>query len=401
MTFEKEFTISVSNVNEAPTDIALSSSTVAENQASGTTVGTLSATDPDAADTHSFSLVGGTGDSDNGSFAIVGSSLQTSAVFNFEAKNSYSIRVRATDNGLLTFEKEFTISVSNVNEAPTDIALSSASVAENQASGTTVGTLSAIDPEAGDTHSFSLVAGTGSTDNGSFTIVGSSLQTAAAFDFEAKSSYSIRVRATDNGLLTFEKVFTITVTNANEEPTDIALSSSTVAENQASGTTVGTLSTTDPDAGDTHTYTLVAGTGSTDNGSFTIVGTSLQTSAVFDFEAKSSYSIRVRSTDSGALTLREGVHHHGQQRQRGPDRHCAVEQQRRGEPGVRDDGRHAFGHRPRRGRHAQLQPRRPARARPTTARSRSSATACARAPSSTSRRRTATRSACARPTTAC
>ena len=236
------FTITVSNVNEAPTDIGLSSTSVAENQASGTTVGTLSATDPDAANTHSFSLVAGTGSADNGSFTIVGSSLQTNAVFNFEAKSSYSIRVRATDNGLLTFEKQFTISVTNVNEAPTDIALSNSSVAENQASGTTVGTLSATDPEAADTHTFTLVAGTGSTDNGSFAIVGTGLRTNAVFNFEAKSSYSIRVRATDNGLLTFEKQFTITVTNVNEAPTDIALSSSSVAENEASGTTVGTLS---------------------------------------------------------------------------------------------------------------------------------------------------------------
>ena len=58
----------------------------------------------------------------------------------------------------------------------------------------------------------------------------------------------------------------------NSAPTDIALSPSSVAENQPSGTTVGTLSTTDPDAGNTFTYTLVSGTGSTDNASFTIVG---------------------------------------------------------------------------------------------------------------------------------
>jgi hypothetical protein len=303
LTFEQVLAISVSNVNEDPTDIALSSTTVGENEASGTTVGTLSASDPDAADTHSFSLVSGTGSDDNGSFTIAGSSLQTSAVFDFEAKNSYSIRVRATDNGLLSFEKQFTISVSNVNEAPTDIELSNDSVAENQASGTAVGTLSAIDPESADTHSFSLVPGPGSADNGSFTIAGSSLQTNEVFDFEAKSSYSIRVQATDNGLLSFDKQLTITVTNANEQPTDIALSNSTVAENQAAGTAVGMLSTTDPDAGDTHSYELVSGTGDTDNGAFRIDGTNLQTDEVFDFEAKSSYSIRVRSSDSGSSTF--------------------------------------------------------------------------------------------------
>jgi hypothetical protein len=299
--FEKVFTVTVTDVNEAPTDIALSSSSVAENQPSGTVVGTFTTTDPDAGDTHTYTLVAGVGSTDNGSFTISGNQLQTAAVFDVETKSSYSIRVRSTDAGGLFFEKVFTITVTNVNEAPTDIALSPASVAENQPSGTTVGTFTTTDPDVGDTFTYTLVAGVGSTDNGSFTISGNQLQTAAVFDFETKSSYSIRVRSTDSGSLFFEKVFTITVTNVNEAPTDIALSPTSVAENQPSGTAVGTFTTTDQDAGDTHTYTLVAGVGSTDNGSFTISGNTLQTSAVFDFETKSSYSIRVRSTDSGSL----------------------------------------------------------------------------------------------------
>ena len=62
--------------------------------------------------------------------------------------------------------------------------------------------------------------------------------------------------------------FDIQGTGANSAPTDIALSASAVNENVAGNTTVGTLSTTDADGGDSHTYTLVSGTGDTDNGSF-------------------------------------------------------------------------------------------------------------------------------------
>src|SRR5262249_9456776 len=156
---------------------------------------------------------------------------------------------------------------------------------------------------------YTLVSGAGSTDNASFTLVGANgdtLQTAATFDFETKSSYSIRIRVADQGGSFFEKVFTINVTNVNETPTDIGLSSTNVAENQPEGTAVGTLSTTDPDAGDSFSYTLVSGAGSTDNARFTITGgvaspATLRTTAAFDFEAKSSYSIRVRSTDAGGL----------------------------------------------------------------------------------------------------
>jgi hypothetical protein len=303
-TFEKALTITVTNVNEAPTDIALSNSSVAENEPVGTTVGTISATDPDAGNTHTFALVAGAGDVDNASFQVDGSTLKTNAVFDFETKNSYSIRLRATDAGSLTFEKQFTITITNVNEPPTDINLSNQSIAENQPSGTAVGTLSTVD-DPGSTHTYSLVAGAGDTDNASFQIDGDTLESAVVFDFEVKSSYSIRVRTDDGGGGTFEKQFTITITNANDAPSDIALSSASVNENEAVGTAVGTLSATDQDAGDTHTFALVSGAGDTDNASFQITGTSLKTNAVFNYEVKNSYSIRIRVTDSGSATHEE------------------------------------------------------------------------------------------------
>ena len=92
---------------------------------------------------------------------------------------------------------------------------------------------------------------------------------------------------------------TLTVNAANNPPTDIALSKSNLDENLAAGTVVGTLSTTDPDLGDTFTYSFCGGT---DDASFTISGNSLLSAAAFDFETKNSYSICVRTTDSGALT---------------------------------------------------------------------------------------------------
>ena len=110
-----------------------------------------------------------------------------------------------------------------VNDIPDDISLTPASVAENQASGTIVGGFGTTDTgPAPDSHSYSLVAGIGAQDNGSFQIVGANLQTAATFDFETKSSYSIRVRSTDSRGAWFEKVFTISVNDVNEAPTAVA-----------------------------------------------------------------------------------------------------------------------------------------------------------------------------------
>lgn len=92
-------------------------------------------------------------------------------------------------------------------------------MAENASAGTAVGTLSSIDPDVGDSFTYSLISGVGDTDNALFTVDGITLKTAASFDYEAQSSYSVRVRSTDQGGLWTEKVFTIGVTNVNEAPT--------------------------------------------------------------------------------------------------------------------------------------------------------------------------------------
>jgi Ca2+-binding RTX toxin-like protein len=135
--------------------------------------------------------------------------------------------VRTTDQGGLSFEKQFTISVTDVNEAPFDLALSSATVYEGLPSGNTVGTLSSSDPDSGNTFTYTLVSGTGGTDNASFSISGNTLQTAAVFDYDVKNSYSIRLRTADQGSLWWEESLTITILS---DPTIEAGANATVAE---------------------------------------------------------------------------------------------------------------------------------------------------------------------------
>ncbi|MFD2506683.1 hypothetical protein ACFSS9_19410 [Paenibacillus septentrionalis] len=65
---------------------------------------------------------------------------------------------------------------------------------------------------------------------------------------------------------------------------------------------VGTLTTTDADALDTHTYTLVTGDGSTDNASFTIAGDELQANSQL---AAGTYAVRIRTTDNDDGTFEE------------------------------------------------------------------------------------------------
>jgi VCBS repeat-containing protein len=115
-------TITINGVNDVPTDISLDNSSVAENQPSGTAVGIFSTTDPDSGDTFTYSLVSGEGADDNASLTIADSQLRTVASFDYETKNSYSIRVRTTDSGTLYYEEAFNITVTNVNDPPVAVA---------------------------------------------------------------------------------------------------------------------------------------------------------------------------------------------------------------------------------------------------------------------------------------
>ena len=176
-------------------------------------------------------------DDAGGLFTLVANQLVTTAPLDFEQAASHQITVRATDAGGLTLDKTFTIATTNVNEAPTAVLLSNSSVAENSAANTVVGALSALDPDAGDTATFTLTDNAG----GLFAISGGNLVTTAPLDYEQAASHQVTVRATDAGGLTHDTVFTIATTNVNEAPTDITLSNATVPQGAANGTVVGAL----------------------------------------------------------------------------------------------------------------------------------------------------------------
>ena len=200
----RAFTIGVTNVNETPSDIVLSGSSVAENLEGGT-VGTLSVVDPDAGDTHSWSV-------DDARFEVSGGVLKLKAGTSLdrEGEASVDIKVTVADATGASRAETMSITVSNVNEAPKSISLSSSSVLENVA-GAVVGTFGAADPDAGDTHSFEL-------NDARFEVAGRELRLKAgvSLDYEAAQSLSLKVRATDAAGLTVDQNVTVTVVDAIE-----------------------------------------------------------------------------------------------------------------------------------------------------------------------------------------
>lgn len=88
-------------------------------------------------------------------------------------------------------------------------------------------------------------------------------------------------------------------THVNADPTFVNISSDVVDEHSPINTVVGTFSTIDPDAADSHTYQLSG----TDAGRFNLNGDELRTSQVFDFEQQSSYSLVITSNDGRGGTF--------------------------------------------------------------------------------------------------
>ena len=123
---------------------------MAEN-AAGSGIGTITVVDPDSGDTHTLAV-------SDARFEIVGNQLKLKAgqSLNYEAEPTVEVTITATDQaGVgLAYNQAFTINVSTVNEAAT-VALSNATVAEN-APGANIGTLTVVDPDAGDTHTLAV-----------------------------------------------------------------------------------------------------------------------------------------------------------------------------------------------------------------------------------------------------
>jgi hypothetical protein len=272
-------------VNQAPTDISLSNATVAENSA-GAAIGTLTVTDPNVGDTFTFTL------SDN-RFEVAGQQLKLKSgiSLDYEAAASITLNIAAADNGGLGYAKDFVIALTNVNEAPTQLNLANATVLENSP-GAVVGALSASDPDAGDTIAYSVSDSRFEAPSGQLKLKpGQSLQ------FATTPSVDLTVTATDAGGLSTSKLFTIAVISNNQPPTDISLSNATADENSA-GAAIGTLTVTDPNAGDTFTFAL------SDN-RFEVAGQQLELKPgiSLDFEAAAAISLDVTATDNGGLSF--------------------------------------------------------------------------------------------------
>ena len=194
-----------------------------------------------------------------------------------------------------------------VNTTPVGLTLSADVVAENAANGTEAGTVSAIDPDRGETFTYTLTddaAGRFAIDAATGVIT---VADGTRLDHESASSHDITVQVTDKAGNVYTETITLAVGDVNEAPTDAQLTGTTVDEHAASGTVIGTVSATDVDVGDTATYALTDDAG----GRFAIDGaTGVITVAdgqLLDYDAATSHTVTVQVTDQAGNTYSEDM----------------------------------------------------------------------------------------------
>jgi Ca2+-binding RTX toxin-like protein len=233
---DQVFQVGVSNVNEAPRtpDVVQHVALTSENTGvAGQVVATLSSSDPDGT-APSYQII-------NDPFAwfvISGNQLKYNvSSFDFEAvapylqlidgdgdgqlEAYYNVTVRATDGALVSGNREITVRIEDVNEAPTTWGQSLTLAESAPGAGQTVFQFTNwSDPDSqwyNRDHRFAITGGASNL----FGINATTGQIAlhGQLDYETAQSHQIQVTVTDRGGLSSSTWVTINVQNVNERPT--------------------------------------------------------------------------------------------------------------------------------------------------------------------------------------
>ncbi|MEM7165061.1 MAG: putative Ig domain-containing protein [Planctomycetota bacterium] len=278
----QSFSVVVADVNQTPTITSVPVTTATEASPYSYDV---DATDPDPLDTISYTLdvapVGATINSSSGLIDWIPSATQT---------GMQSFTVRATDNGVGTLfvQQSFSVTVTDINQAPFFTSTPVVNAVELQAYSYDV---DAQDPDNDDLTYSLVVAPAGamiSATTGQIQWMPTALQTGA-------QSFSVQVMDDGVGMLVELQLFTVSVTDINQAPTITSLPTTSATEGQSY---TYDMESTDPDPLDDAIFSLEdAPTGATinpDNGLVEWTPT---------FQQAGSHFFRARVTDDGVPAM--------------------------------------------------------------------------------------------------
>ncbi|QDT01727.1 Cadherin domain protein [Rubripirellula lacrimiformis] len=260
MSTEFEQLVWIADQNDPPA-VATTQINVPENTASRF-VGTLVANDPDANQTHTFELLGGTGRDlflvrPNGTVEV-----RPGAVIDFEQGSQYTLHVRTIDSGAPPLANEATVNVSiiDVDELP-ELEVATATLSEGAVAGDSVITLSAVDPDGGNVQTTITMLSGRDASNFQFDPNSGLLTVApgAVLDFETMPIQTVDFQIDSVGSDASNQVrLQIQLTDANDAP-HITTNQVVISERAQSGAFAGRIRGIDPDRGDTVTFAITGG----------------------------------------------------------------------------------------------------------------------------------------------
>ena len=268
--------VNVADVNEGPTVSGSETLSSTENRATEQVLASYTGSDPESPGTpiNRWSTSG----TDGGDFTINESGeLKFRNTPDYERPadsnrdNIYNFSVRAYDGRYYGYH-EVTVTVRDVNEAPTITTTSRTEFSHGENGTSTIYTFRATDPEGG-----TVTWSAGGPDGGDFTIVGGALRFGTEPDFESPTGtngneYQVTVRAEDAQGNPDTLEVTVTVTAVDEGPEVTSGGNSfTVQENQE--WTGASFRASDPESGTVSRWRLAG----RDGGDFAISETGLMT----------------------------------------------------------------------------------------------------------------------------
>ncbi len=335
----QDFTINISNLNDAPTAVGDSATAVEAGGVSNGTAGSnptgnvlTNDTDPDVGDTRNvIGVVAGTAVSASGSVGSNVAGSYGSITINSDGSYTYTVdnsntsvqALRTSSNTLqdvftysmqdaggLSSTTQVTITIQGRNDHPYDLTSTALAVDENAANGTVVGTITGLDVDSGDSRNYSLTDNSNgrfaiNASTGEITVIDGSL-----LNFELTQSHNVTVRVTDTNGATYDEIFTVYLNDVNESPVAVNDSNTAVEAGGVSNGSAGSNPTgnaltndTDIDAGDTKTVSgVVAGIAASASGS---VGSSVAGNyGSLTLASNGSYVYTVDNSNSAVQALR-------------------------------------------------------------------------------------------------
>ncbi len=240
--------IVINPVNDLPSDIGLSTSMIEENPRIGSALVTLTTLDPDADSDYQYVVNDPRFSVDDGVLRLVRGNVS------YEDEPIIVLAVTATNRlrSEETIVRSITISIRDVNDAPTGINAPSRVTLPELTESLVLGRVNVIDQDTNELYSWVLSDSRFEVLNGVLKMTDGS-----TVDFETEPTIAIVLRGKDNrGQFEVEKTISITVTDQDDEPAGLNFTSLGTLQEGEIGTPVGSVSVIDPDRGEVYSFNV-------------------------------------------------------------------------------------------------------------------------------------------------